>query len=95
MKEVAFTFDDGPNPPFTEQVLDQLDMYNAQAIFFLIGKNIQRHPESTQAIWGLDLFPNRTAQQIVYRVLDRVGESSIILLHDGYTNEDRDRSQTV
>lgn len=38
------TFDDGPTPEITERVLDTLDMYQAKATFFCLGRNIERHP---------------------------------------------------
>ncbi len=37
---VYLTFDDGPHPQITPQVLTQLDKYKAKASFFCIGKNI-------------------------------------------------------
>jgi peptidoglycan/xylan/chitin deacetylase (PgdA/CDA1 family) len=42
---VALSFDDGPHPIFTPQVLDILRQHNAQATFFLIGERALRHPE--------------------------------------------------
>ena len=39
-KQIALSFDDGPNPEFTPQVLALLAEYNATATFFVIGKNI-------------------------------------------------------
>jgi peptidoglycan/xylan/chitin deacetylase (PgdA/CDA1 family) len=41
--EVYLTFDDGPTPGVTAQVLDILDSYEAKATFFCIGGNAQRH----------------------------------------------------
>ena len=43
-KVLYLTFDDGPTPKITEQVLDILDQYNAKATFFCIGKNVQEYP---------------------------------------------------
>lgn len=40
-KIIALTFDDGPNPTITPQLLQLLDKYNVKATFFLIGKNIK------------------------------------------------------
>lgn len=40
LKRVALTFDDGPNPVTTPQVLDILKRYNAKATFFTIGQKI-------------------------------------------------------
>ena len=42
---VALSFDDGPHPIFTPQVLDILHQHNAQATFFLIGERALRHPD--------------------------------------------------
>jgi peptidoglycan-N-acetylglucosamine deacetylase len=42
---VALTFDDGPKPGQTEAVLDILARHGAKATFFLVGQNLERHPE--------------------------------------------------
>jgi peptidoglycan/xylan/chitin deacetylase (PgdA/CDA1 family)/GT2 family glycosyltransferase len=42
---VALTFDDGPNGPFTDAVLDILRREGVKATFFLIGKNARLYPE--------------------------------------------------
>lgn len=42
-KGVYFSFDDGPNPKLTPQVLNILDKNNTSACFFLIGKEALRH----------------------------------------------------
>lgn len=41
---IYLTFDDGPTPRVTEQVLDHLAEYEASATFFCIGKNVEKHP---------------------------------------------------
>ena len=41
------TFDDGPNAAYTPQLLDILRRYNARATFFLVGKNVEQHPDIT------------------------------------------------
>lgn len=45
-KEIALSFDDGPNREYTPRVLSTLAQHNATATFFVIGKNIQGN-EST------------------------------------------------
>ena len=40
----ALTFDDGPNPPYTDEVLAILDRYGAQATFFFMGTQVEKHP---------------------------------------------------
>ena len=37
IQEVALTYDDGPNDPYTQQLLDLLARYQVRATFFLIG----------------------------------------------------------
>jgi len=44
-KNLYLTFDDGPIPETTEFVLDTLEEFNAQATFFCIGANVEKHPE--------------------------------------------------
>jgi peptidoglycan/xylan/chitin deacetylase (PgdA/CDA1 family)/ubiquinone/menaquinone biosynthesis C-methylase UbiE len=44
-RRVALTFDDGPDPAVTPQLLDLLDRHGAQAAFFMTGENAARHPE--------------------------------------------------
>jgi len=42
---VALSFDDGPDPRYTPQVLELLEKHRAKATFFLIGERAARHPE--------------------------------------------------
>lgn len=41
-RTVVFTFDDGPNEIVTPSILDALSTLNIKAVFFMVGKNIQR-----------------------------------------------------
>jgi peptidoglycan/xylan/chitin deacetylase (PgdA/CDA1 family) len=41
---IALTYDDGPNPRFTESLLSVLERHGAHATFFLIGKWAEREP---------------------------------------------------
>jgi peptidoglycan/xylan/chitin deacetylase (PgdA/CDA1 family) len=47
---VALSFDDGPHPEFTPQVLEILERHDARATFFLIGERALRHPELVSRI---------------------------------------------
>jgi peptidoglycan/xylan/chitin deacetylase (PgdA/CDA1 family) len=42
---VALSFDDGPHPVFTPQVLALLESHDAKATFFLIADRVLRHPD--------------------------------------------------
>lgn len=44
-KEMALTFDDGPNPKYTPQLLDLLKKYHIKATFFVVGSNVKKYPE--------------------------------------------------
>lgn len=44
-KAVYLTFDDGPIPEVTPQVLAILDRYGVKATFFMVGENAVKHPE--------------------------------------------------
>ncbi|MDI3298810.1 MAG: polysaccharide deacetylase family protein [Bacillota bacterium] len=47
---VALTFDDGPDPRFTPQILALLGRYRAHATFFVIGKEAEQHPDLVRAV---------------------------------------------
>ena len=49
---VALTFDDGPHPRATPAVLDVLDRYEVHATFFILGRELARHPALGQEITG-------------------------------------------
>ena len=49
-KTLYLTFDDGPIPEVTPEVLDILDKYNAKATFFCVADNIKKYPEVFQSI---------------------------------------------
>jgi peptidoglycan/xylan/chitin deacetylase (PgdA/CDA1 family) len=44
-KEIYLTFDDGPIPDLTTNILSILDDFGAKATFFCVGENIKKHPE--------------------------------------------------
>ena len=49
-REMALTFDDGPNDPYTLQLLDVLSKYNVKATFFLIGNYVDQRPDIVRDI---------------------------------------------
>lgn len=50
IQEVALTFDDGPNDPYTQQLLELLARHQVRATFFLMGSFVRRRPEIARAI---------------------------------------------
>lgn len=43
-KVVALTFDDGPHPKYTPEILKILDRYHVKATFFMIGSRMNEYP---------------------------------------------------
>ena len=50
--KIAITFDDGPDPQWTPQLLDVLKEKNAKATFFLIGLEAEKYPGITKRIYA-------------------------------------------
>lgn len=49
-RSVYLTFDDGPIPESTPFILKTLADFDIKATFFMVGQNVQRHPELLQQI---------------------------------------------
>jgi len=48
--KVLLTFDDGPNPGSTEQILKNLSDKNIKALFFCVGENVKKYPDLVRQI---------------------------------------------
>jgi peptidoglycan-N-acetylglucosamine deacetylase len=44
-KIVALTYDDGPNPPYTNEIVDYLHSQHVVATFFVVGRAVAAHPD--------------------------------------------------
>jgi peptidoglycan/xylan/chitin deacetylase (PgdA/CDA1 family) len=44
-KLIALTFDDGPSPQWTDQVLDTLAARGVPATFFMVGRRVRKYPD--------------------------------------------------
>jgi len=42
---IALTFDDGPHPDYTPQLLDLLKKYDVKATFFVVGSKVKSYPD--------------------------------------------------
>lgn len=49
-KKVALTFDDGPDPKVTKQILEVLARHDAKATFFMLGSRVEYYPELAKAV---------------------------------------------
>lgn len=72
---VYLTFDDGPDPVYTNQILDVLARYNARATFFVLGSSVDAYPGVVQRIaaeghavgnhtYRHEALPNVTTEQV-------------------------------
>ena len=89
---VALTYDDGPNPPYTERLLDVLAKHNVKATFFMIGNRIERHPETVRRVIAeghqignhtyshplLGFLPPFSVQQQIERTDDLIRQHGIV-----------------
>ena len=51
-KKIALTFDDGPHPYYTQQLLKGLKERNVKATFFITGQNVEAYPEIVKEIYA-------------------------------------------
>lgn len=49
-KQIALTYDDGPNDPHTLNLLDVLAKHNVPATFFMIGRYVKQRPDIARAV---------------------------------------------
>lgn len=49
-KVVALTYDDGPNPPYTNRLMEVLEQFGVKATFFVIGHQAEQHLETVQGL---------------------------------------------
>lgn len=79
LPEVSFTFDDGPNPPYTSQILAILRRYRITATFFDVGTQVQAYPglvrqeyDSGHTVgnhtWGHADLPALSAPSVIWQM---------------------------
>lgn len=49
-RQLALTFDDGPNDPHTLRLLDVLEKHGVKATFFMIGRHVALRPKVAEAV---------------------------------------------
>jgi peptidoglycan/xylan/chitin deacetylase (PgdA/CDA1 family) len=71
-KKVALTFDDGPHPKYTQQLLDGLKERNVKVTFFIIGKNAEKNPDIVKNIYADGhLIGNHTYSHVQLKTLSK------------------------
>ncbi len=87
-KKIALTFDDGPHPYYTAEILEILAEYDVKATFFLIGDNVTRHPEIVKMVYeegheiGNHTFSHANLKNADYETVTReIGETEKVVLN--------------
>lgn len=90
-KQVALTFDDGPDPVLTRQILSILKEHNICATFFLSGPNIEKSPEIVKEIYKAGhILGNHGYEHVA---LDRLSEEEVIYGFEKTDNLIREHSE--
>ncbi len=85
-REVALTFDDGPDPAVTPGLLDLLDRYSMPAAFFVVGEKAEGYPDIISDIlergheigshsWSHDVFLMLRGKDRLYRDIEKGREA--------------------
>ena len=48
--DIALSFDDGPHPSYTPEILANLDEYGVTATFFMVGENVKYWPDVAESV---------------------------------------------
>lgn len=75
-KVVAFTFDDGPSPQTTRQLVDLFAEYQGKASFFFQGNHAEAHPELVR--YALDAGCNIGNHSYSHPHYDKVGTREMV-----------------
>ena len=86
-KKIAITFDDGPHPRNTPEILKILDKYGVKATFFIIGINAKNYPEALSMVidagheignhtYSHQVLKNKTKEAISQELLETEKEIS-------------------
>lgn len=86
-RTIALTFDDGPDPHWTPEILRVLNKHGVRATFFVVGSLAMRHPELVQAIRaagsevGIHSFSHVDLAKVsAEEVADEVGRTQTALI---------------
>lgn len=72
---VALTFDDGPNPYFTQKYIDVLKKYNIKATFFVVGAEAEKYPQLVKQTYEAGMPIGSHSQ--THPMLTKISESQL------------------
>lgn len=83
LRAVALTFDDGPDPKYTPQVLAVLRQHGVKATFFMVGSKVRQHPDiARQVLAEGHVIGNHS---YTHRDLGRLGREQVAMEIDRTT----------
>ena len=74
-RTVALTFDDGPSPIYTPQILAILKKYNIKATFFMVGENAKMYPDIVKAVYAAGHQVN--SHSMTHPMLTKISDKSL------------------
>ncbi|WBC12700.1 polysaccharide deacetylase family protein [Micromonospora sp. WMMA1998] len=92
---VALTFDDGPDPRWTPQVLALLSQYGVKATFCVVGENVESHPDLVRSIvaeghticnhsWRHDVNLGKRSPEVIRADLLRTNDAILTAAPDAH-----------
>ncbi|MBL7995313.1 polysaccharide deacetylase family protein [bacterium] len=83
-KQIALTFDDGPHPIYTPQILEILNEHSVPATFFLIGKHLTKYPGIARHIaeLGNEIANHTYSHMLLLKLSDEEIKREIQCTHD-------------
>jgi peptidoglycan/xylan/chitin deacetylase (PgdA/CDA1 family) len=77
-KIAYLTFDDGPDPTYTPQIVELLNKYNASATFFALGQEVDKFPELAKEV----SINNQVVANHTYSHIDIMNASETVVQED-------------
>lgn len=97
--KIALTFDDGPHPILTPQILDILKKHQVKATFFAVGENVKNYPDVVERIVRegheignhtythdkIDVSEIETCERVIFELTDR--KTKLFRPPEGFINK--------
>lgn len=89
-KKIALTFDDGPHPKKTKEIIKILEKYGVTATFFVVGVNVKNYPKAMEALIesGYEIGNHTYSHKLLKNadkthIKDEIGKTEIEIIKNG------------
>ena len=88
VEKILLTFDDGPTPETTDLILEELEKYNINALFFCVGENIAKYPQLVKNMIskGHTIGNHTYSHQDIFLNFNSIIDAQINLCNDAFSN---------